>query len=161
MIPTRLAKTLSSLLAVLLPAGCHAPPKPTLADLQFPVLVIYPGAGHERFDSPAALADMSTQRVLMHHDTPLLIDSALRIFQLADLKSTQSGLSLMASAGTGRTPVAFTLTATRDSGIAAARALVQKYCTPLHDGPDAPRRREQLATAETIPQIIAAIEGDI
>ena len=151
---------LGSLLAGGFLAGCgSAPTQPVVSDLQFPVLVIYLNAGHERFDDAASLGDMSMQSVLMYKEPPFLIDSAMRIFQLADLKSTKSGLAIMASGGAGRTPVSFTLTATSDAGVVAARGLVQKHCNAFRDGPDADRRREELAKAETIPQIIAAIEG--
>src|SRR5262249_53654273 len=128
---------LGSLLAGVLVGGCGSPPKPVVSDLRFPVLVMYPGAGHERFDDAESLSSMSTQRVLMYKDVPLLIDSGLRIFQLADLKSTKGGLSFMASGGNGRTRVSFVLTSTHDAGIAAVRALVQRHCSAFQDGPDA------------------------
>jgi hypothetical protein len=144
-----------------LAGGCGSPPKPVVSDLRFPVLVIFPGAGHESFNDATSLHDMSMQRVLMHKDVPLLIDSDFRIFHLTDLKSTKSGLSIMVSGGVGRTPVSFTLTSTSDAGIAAARAVVQRHSSGFQEGSDAERRRERLAKAETIPELIEAIRGEL
>jgi len=158
MILTRLKKLVGSLLAGALLTGCEAPRKPVVTDLQYPVLVVFPGSGYERFNRAEDLNDMSLQRVIMYKDIPLLIDSGMRIYQLADLKSTKSGLSIMVSAGVGRTPVTFNLVATKDAGLPIVRDILIREYGVLREGHDAEQRREQLDRATTIEQIIESIQ---
>lgn len=158
----KLLTALGALLGGILLIGCEAaPPPPRVDDLAFPVLVIYPHAGYEDFPSAESLNSMNTQRILHYRDVPLLIDSTLRVYQLKDLKSTKSGLALMASAGTGRTPVSYTLGRTTQSGVATVREIVLRECSPMTVGIDAERRRELLATAESLQEILAAVDGEL
>lgn len=137
--------------------GCNRSQPPQISDLKFPVLVIYPNAGTEVFGKPEDLNTMSLQRVMMYKDTAGLVDSELRIFQLANLRSTKNGLAIWIDGGRGPTPVAFDLVATQESGLAAARDWICRSTSRFTEGPSADEERANLEAAGTLDELIALV----
>ncbi len=138
--------------------GCNKPPPPPkVSDLAFPVLVVYPNAGMTVFKDAEDLHTMSLQRVLMYKDTAGLIDSKLRILQLANLRSTKNGFAIWINGGRGPTPVAFDLVATQESGPAAARDWICKGTSRFTEGPGALEQRSRLESASTFDELVAVV----
>lgn len=100
---------------------------------------------------------MSLQRILAYKDTAGLVDSKLRIFQLANLRSTKNGFAIWIDAGRGPTAVAFDLVATEESGPAAARSWICKGTSQFTEGPGASERRSKLEGASTLAELIAIV----
>lgn len=154
---TQITRWLGLLVCGALPIlGCNGPPPPPkVSDLEFPVLVVYPDAGMTVFKDAQDLQTMSLQRILAYKDTAGLIDAKLRIFQLANLRSTKNGFAIWIDGGRGPTPVAFDLVATQESGPAAARNWICKGTSRFTEGPQAMEQRGQLEKASTFEELVA------
>ena len=138
--------------------GCNRPPPPpTVADLQFPVLVVYPSAGFSTFENADNLKTMRLQKLLMSRDTAALIDSKLRVFLLENLKSNKNGMSIWISGGRGPTAVTFDLVATKESGLAAAREWICKGTSRFTEGPSAAECWSRLEAATTFAELVAVV----
>ena len=150
---------LRAALAVLL-AGCRAKPQPppTVADLHFPVVVLFENAPATIFQNAA---DLGTMRIGYLHalkGPPPLIDSSFHIYTLSGLASTHGGLWLLANP-TGVTPVTFQLEPSPKSGLAAARELMRSRLEAQTWRRDLDQKRAALATQQTLAGLIATVNA--
>jgi len=145
------------LLALL--AGCRSKPAPppAVTDLRFPVAVIYEKSSAVLFPDATALGTMRIGHLNAVVGPPPLIDSDFRIYTLQELGSTHNGLWLMANP-TGFTPVRFRLERTPKSGIETARELMRARLDKLTWRDDLPERREALAGAKTLTDMVEIVE---
>jgi len=148
-------------LCFLLLAGCHAPPPPppTVADLQFPVVVLYGHGNVRTFPDADSLNTMSIGVLNSAVGPPALIDSQFKRYRLADLASTHNGLWLMMNP-TGTTPVKFTLERAPESGIAVARALFLPFLEGQTWRQDLDEKRRALAAEQTLPGMFTIVHGE-
>jgi hypothetical protein len=147
-----------SLLVLL--AGCRdkSLPPPAVAELRFPVVVIYGKSSAVLFPDSAALGSASIASLNATTGPPPLIDSDFKIYTLRDFGSTHSGLWLMANP-TGSSPVTFKLERARQSGIATARKLIQTRLDAQTWRDDLLERRKALSQEQTLAGMMAIVEG--
>jgi hypothetical protein len=141
-------------------AGCRSspPPPPTVADLHFPVVVLFGNASVGTYPDVAALGTMLIAHLNAVTGPPPLIDSQLAIYRLDQLGSTHNGLWLMAHP-TGSTTVHFELRRTPQSGPEAARDLLRACLDAQTWRHDLEQRRRDLATQQTLPGMLAIVQG--
>ena len=141
--------------------GCHAPPPapPTVADLHFPVVVLFGNTTAASYADATALGTMQIGQLNAVIGPPPLIDSRFAIYRLAKLASTHNGLWLMTHP-TGATPVTFTLERDPQSGLETARALFQHRLDGQTWRTDLDQRRHALTTEQTLPGMLAIVQGE-
>ncbi len=146
------------MLLIALLSGCRDKSEPTVADLHFPVVVIYGTSSVVLYPDARALGFASIASLNAVTAPPPLIDSDFNICILEELGSTHGTLWLMTHP-TGNTPVKFKLARAPESGIAAARALMQARLDDQtwRDGLD--QEREALAREETLAGMFAIVDG--
>lgn len=105
-------------------------PQPTINDLNFPVVVFFSPTIYTLDLTAEELTTMNIQRVLVQQTPPLLIDNQLRLFQMDDLISTSSSSTMLLKAGTGKTPVSFSLKPVRDDSKTEVRKLLIGIVSP-------------------------------
>src|SRR5688572_29571380 len=107
--------------------GCEhksAPPAPPkIADLKFPVMVIHNNTSIKIEENADELQQMHVNYASAPKTWPMLIDSEFNIYTMENLRSTKSGLWLMANPS-GITPVAFDLKRAPESGLKPALDLI-------------------------------------
>jgi hypothetical protein len=150
----------AALLALL--SGCRSkPPPPPLkvADLHFPVVVIFGKASVVKFASAEALGTMSIGSLNAVIGPPPLIDSTFTVYTLTKLGSTHNGLWLMANP-TGVTPVTFELERAPKSGLEAARELMRLRLEEQTWRTDLDEKRRALAAEQTLAGMFAIVNGE-
>jgi len=125
------------------------PPPPTVADLHFPVLVLFPNAYTVLFKDATDLHTMITGVVIALDQPPLLIDSRFNIRTLDYLKTIHGGLWLMMHP-VGVTEVTFTLARAPKSGIDAAREAIRTQLDQLTLPADLEKTHAALAGQTTL-----------
>jgi hypothetical protein len=148
------------LLSVLF-AGCHAspPPPPSIADLHFPVVILFGDTATGSYPDATALGTMQIGQLNALIGPPPLIDSRFTIYRLSKLASTHNGLWLMAHP-TGATPVTFTLERDTQSGIETARTLFLHRLEAQTWRTDLDERRRALASEQTLTGMLAIVQGE-
>jgi hypothetical protein len=140
--------------------GCRAKaPPPSVADLHFPVAVIFGKAGVVMFKDAQDLGTMRIGHLNGVISPPPLIDSHFSIYTLAKLGSTHGGLWLMAHP-TGFTPVTFELERAPKSGIEAARELIRSQLDAQTWRQDLEYQRGVLAAQQTLSAMVATLRPD-
>jgi hypothetical protein len=151
----------AALLALL--TGCRPkptpPPPPTVADLQFPVVVIFGKTSAVKFKDAADLGTMSMGSLNAVTGPPPLIDSSFAIYTLEKLGSTHGALWLMANP-VGYTPVKFELARAPKSGIETARELMRLYLDDQTWRRDLEEMRRALAAERTLPGMFAIVRPE-
>ena len=168
----------ASCLSVLAFVGCADKPPVVpvvtavpVANLTFPVVLIHrdqtTGAcSKAEFNSNAEdLGLMGVQRYsqLAPSEPLLVIDSSGRVCEMRDIQGQRGGLWLMANP-TGLMPIKFTLVERQETGIKAARTLLQscKYLAHATQGPDADDRvREAIGKAATVGDMLNLIRDGV
>ena len=145
-------------LLIVLFAGCRGNPEPTVADLHFPVVVIYGTTSVVLYPDARALGFASIASLNAVKGPPPLIDSDFNIYILEELASTHGSLWLMTHP-TGNTPVTFKLARAPESGIAVARKLMQARLDEQTWRDDLDQGREALAREETLAGMFAIVDG--
>ncbi len=152
---------LSALFATL--TGCSpkpAPlPPPTVADLHFPVVVLFPTAACLLYKDAASLGVMHMNLLMDYSRVPVLIDSEFNICTMEKLGSTHGGLWLMAHPS-GTTEVTFELKRASKSGLEAAREAVGAQLDIQTWRHDIPERHKKLATQTTLAGMLKIVETD-
>lgn len=149
---------LAALLALF--SGCREAPKPrpTVADLHFPVAVDYARGGVVLFADAKDLSTMSIGRLNATAEPPL-IDSSFAIYTLRDLRSTHHWLWLMINP-TGYTPVTFSLEHAPRSGIEAARMQLRTRLDEQDWRRDLDEARRKLAAAKTLAEMVTIVRNE-
>jgi hypothetical protein len=159
-------RVLRWLLPCALFAGCQraapppAPARPAVADLHFPVAVIFGKATVVTFKDAEDLGSMWMGNFLSVDGPPPLIDSSFAIYRLSKLASTHSGLWMMVHP-TGVTPVTFELEHAPESGIEPARALLLAYLDQRTSLSDLEQKRKKLASKKTLPEMLAIVQESL
>ncbi len=145
----------AGLLALL--TGCRAKPlpPPTVADLHFPVVVIFGTTSVVKFADADDLGTMKISSLNAVTGPPPLIDSSFAIYTLEKLGSTHNWLWLMINP-TGSTPVKFELARAPKSGIEVARELMQARLNDQRWRDDLDKARRALAAEQTLAGIFSA-----
>jgi len=140
--------------------GCRARPlpPPTVADLHFPVAVIFGNASVVTFASAADLGTMQVGNLNTVTGPPPLIDSRFAVHTLAKLGSTHGVLWLM-SHPTGATPVSFELQRAPESGIEVARGLLRLRLDAQTWRTDLDEKRRALAAEQTLAGMVEVVQG--
>ncbi|MFH1302995.1 MAG: hypothetical protein ABIK07_18195 [Planctomycetota bacterium] len=136
--------------------GGPALPQPTINDLNFPVVVFFSPTSFSVDHSAEELTTMNIQRVLMQQKPPHLIDNQLNLFQLDELNSTRSSYTLLLNAGTGTTPVSFTLKPVRDETRTEARKLLIGIVNPELPDDEAAAMKSRIRSAQRLTEIFQA-----
>ncbi|MCE9610103.1 MAG: hypothetical protein K8R23_07825 [Chthoniobacter sp.] len=141
--------------------GCRekVAPAPTLADLHFPVAVIFQKGSVALYSDAAALGTMSIGQLNAVTEPPPLIDSSFAIYRLAKLRSTHNDLWLMANP-TGITPVSFTLERLGPSGMDAARELLRARLDAQTWRTDLDEKRRALAAEQTLTGMAGVVRSE-
>ncbi|MDR3402570.1 MAG: hypothetical protein P4L99_08730 [Chthoniobacter sp.] len=149
------------LLPCVLLAGCHAPPPPppSVADLRFPVVVLFGESSVVAYPDATALSTMRIGNLNTITGPPPLIDSQFAVYRLTKLGSTHNDLWLMMHP-TGSTPVTFTLERAPQSGLEAARALLGHYLETQTWRRDLEQKRRALAAERTLPGMLTIVQGE-
>jgi hypothetical protein len=141
-------------------AGCRARPSPpSVADLHFPVAVIFGTSSVVAFQDAADLSLMRMGNLNTITGPPPLIDSNFAIFTMTKLGSTHNGLWLMTHPTVG-TPVTFELECAPNSGIDAARALLRARLDDQTWRRDLEQKRRALAAEKTLGGMVAIVKID-
>ena len=140
--------------------GCRARPlpPPTVADLRFPVVVIYGKSSVVLFKDAADLGTMGISHLNNVTGPPPLIDSSFAVYRLAGLASTHGGLWLMAHP-TGSTPVKFELQRAPASSIEVARGLLRQRLAEQAWRTDLEVKRRQLDAEQTLEGMLGIVQG--
>ena len=148
-----------TILFVLL-AGCRVqpPPPPSIADLHFPVAVIFGNASVVLFKDAGDLGIMQIGNLNTVTGPPSLIDSTFAIYSMVKLGSTHNGLWLMAHP-TGPTPVTFELERASKTGIEAARELMKLRLDEQTWRTDIEQKRRALTAEQTLPGMVTIVQG--
>jgi hypothetical protein len=151
---------LFSLLAVF-GAGCTKKPSPPpkIADLHFPVAVLYSNSSTVSYKDAADLGVMHMNLIIMTDQRPALIDSNFEIYTLDHLRSTHGGLWLMAHPS-GTTEVEFTLTRAAKTGLEAARNAMRAQLDMQTWRDDLEKRRAALAKQTTLNGMLDVLRSD-
>jgi hypothetical protein len=144
------------LLGMLL-AGCSREPPPVVADLHFPVAVLFSNSSAIRYDNAADLGVMPVQLVINSKFPPILIDSQFNILTLQKLSSIHGGLWLMVHPS-GNTEVTFDLKRAPKSGLDAARSAMRAQLDMQDWRTDLDQRRTTLATQTTLPGMLTLLQ---
>lgn len=143
--------------------GCGPEPtaKTTAAEptLRFPAILVWTGESARIVWPENALKTMHVNYVTGHQPQPVVIDSDLNIYDLLDLRMTQSGLALMLNPN-GVTPIAFTLKPHASQGLDAARGLINGCQWLGVDGSDGAEKRDAIAKAESLEEMIAILRPE-
>jgi hypothetical protein len=138
--------------------GCRArQAPPSVADLHFPVAVIFGTSSVVAFKDATDLSTMRMGNLNTITGPPPLIDSSFAIFTMAKLRSTHNGLWMMTHPTAG-TPVTFELERAPNSGIEAARALIRARLDDYTWRTDLEQRRRALATEQTLAGMVAIVK---
>ena len=137
-------------------------PPPTVADLHFPVVVLFPSTTSLLYKNAADLGVMHMNLVMNYSGLPVLIDSDFNIYTMVKLSSTHGGLWLMAHPS-GTTEVKFELERAPKSGLQAALEATRAQLDAQTWRHDLEKRRKKLASQTTLPgmQKIVEVEDDI
>ncbi len=156
-------------LAVLLASltGCSrkpappATPAPTVADLHFPVVVLYPRSLTSLFKDADDLHVMYTQVVINLDEAPTLIDSDFHIYSMQKLHSIHGGLWLMANPNNG-TEVTFELQRAPQSGLQAALDAMSAQLDKQtwHDHDELDKLHAKLARQKTLAGMFNIVKAD-
>ena len=131
------------------------PPVPTVADLKFPVAVIFDESDCRIHHDAADLHVMGLMRVMAYKDWPYLVDNELNLFQLENLISEKNSWQIFLSMGNGSTPVSFTLKTVRDDSHAHARGILTG-CIPSHVSDDESAViRDRIQSARTLSETLS------
>jgi|GEM_PF-2893188 len=148
-------------LLLILLAGCHrapAPaPAPTVAELRFPVVVLYGKSKVSLSTDAAALGIVSAAELNAVTGSPPLIDSDFRVFSLQEFGSTHHWLWHMANPTSG-TSVKFRLERTPRGGLETAREMLRARLDEQTWHSDLPKRRAELAKAQTLAAMAEILE---
>jgi hypothetical protein len=143
----------------LLLAGCTRERAPEVADLEFPVAVLYSTASTMLYSNAADLGVMGVQLVINSSHPPVLIDSGLRVFTLEKLRSIHGDLWFVLHPS-GNTEVTFELKRGAESGRDAARAEMTKQLEMQTWRTDVQQRRETLARETTLAGMFKVLRDD-
>lgn len=146
-----------SLFALL--TGCSKPQPPKVADLHFPVAVLYSNGSNVTYTDAADLGVMRVGHVLATGDLPVLIDSDFKIYTLEKLQSTHGGLWLMANP-VGNTEVTFDLKRAEKSGADAAREIFRTRLDQQTWRTDLGEKRKSLAGQTTLDGMLSALRAE-
>ncbi len=142
-------------------AGCRSKPAPppSVADLHFPVVVLYGKYNVVSFPDPESLGTTTIGNLNAVTEPPPLIDSAFNIYIQQELGSTHNWLWLMINP-VGSTPVKFRLERAPKSGLELTREyfLARLDQQTWHD--DLPKRRAALARETTLSGMIAVLKRE-
>lgn len=130
-----------------------------MADLQFPVVVLYSTALTILYKDAVDLSVMSVQLVINSRTPPVLIDSKLDVFTLQKLRSTHNGLWLIAHPA-GATEVTFELKPAPTSGLDAARSATRAQLNLQTWRTDLEQRRKNLAVQTSLPAMLELLRSD-
>ena len=145
---------LSALLALLTGCTPKPPPKAGVADLHFPVAVLFPSASIVLFKDKVDLGVMHMNYVLDSGGaSPVVIDSNFDIYTMERLRSTHGGLWLMAHPS-GTTEVAFDLTRSPKSGLEAARKAMRAQLDKQTWRHEIEEKRKSLAAQKTLVEMV-------
>ena len=133
-------------------------PPPAVADLRFPVVVIYGKSSAVLFHDAKSLDTARIADLNAVVGPPPLIDSDFRIYTLRELGSTHGSLWLMAHP-TGSTPVSFKLERASKSGIETARELMRARLDEQTWRSDLAQSREALAGEQTLAGMAAIVNA--
>ena len=89
----------------------------------------------------------------MQQTPPHLIDNQLNLFQMDDLNSTRSSYTLLLNAGTGTTPVSFTLKPVRDETQTEVRKLLIGIVNPDLPEDEAAVMKSRILSAQRLTEI--------
>ena len=146
-------------------AGCQraapppAPAGPSVADLQFPVAVIFGNASIVTYKDAEDLSAMWMVNYLAVDGPPPLIDSRFAVYRLAKLASTHGGLWMMVHPA-GVTPVTFELE--RAPANRASKRLapsLRAYLDQETWRSDLEEKRKELAAKKTLPEMLAIVQS--
>ena len=148
---------IAALLAML--AGCSRKPAlpPTVADLHFPVAVLFPSTTSLLYKDAADLGVMHTNLLTGPAGAPVLIDSDFKIYTMEKLSSVHGGLWLMAHP-VGNTEVKFELQNAPASGLQAALDAMRAQLDKQDWRTDLEERRKSLAAQKTLPGMLKIFE---
>lgn len=129
-----------------------------MADLHFPVAVLYSTSSCVLYNDAADLGVMHVNLVNGPEHAPTLIDSGFNIFTLENLRSTHGGMWLMAHPS-GATEVAFELKTAPESGLQAALDAMRAQLDKQDWRTDLEERRKSLAAQKTLPAMLKILEA--
>lgn len=145
-------------LASVVTSGCRAKPAPapvlTVADLNFPVVVVFERSGAYVHRSAEDLMTMSMQAVIMSNSPPHLIDNEFNLFRLDKLNSTKGTLAYMLSAGAGSTEVTFELARVPEKSDEQVRSLLRKLEDPWMTDEQKAELLKVIASAKSVHDIV-------
>jgi hypothetical protein len=76
--------------------SCQKPERaPQIAELRFPLVVLFENSGPLLCQEPAAVKTMHTNYIKLNNDPPVLVDSEFNIYSLDHFRSVHGGLWLM------------------------------------------------------------------
>jgi hypothetical protein len=140
----------TALLAAL--TGCShkpPPPPPTVADLHFPVAVLYSTASSILYKDATDLGVIHMNLLIGSTQPPVLIDSDFNIYTMEKLASTHGGLWLMTHPS-GSTEVTFELKRSPNSGLQAALDAMRAQLDTQTWRDDLDKKRKTLASQKTL-----------
>ena len=148
---------LSALLTLL--SGCKAKQPPKVADLHFPVAVLFSNSSSVSYKDAADLGVMHVNLIMMTDQSPALIDSNFEIYTMDHLRSTHGGLWLMVHPS-GNTEVEFTLLRAQKSGLEAARAAMRAQLDKQTWRSDLDKQRAALAAQTTLSGMLDVLRSE-
>ncbi len=129
-----------------------------MADLHFPVAVIFGNVSVVEFENSAALQIMRAGNLVQMDGPPPLIDSDFAVYRLRKLQSPR-GLSWLIAHPSGVTPVTFALEWAPVSGISAARMLFRSQLDIQTGRNDLKAKRQELDAAQTLEGMLKIVRG--
>lgn len=134
--------------------GCAPKPvAPKVAELHFPVAVLFSTSSSVLYENAADLGVMHVNLVNGSTDAPTLIDSDFNLYTMENLRSTHGGLWLMAHPS-DNTEVAFELKATSKSRMQAALAAMRVQLDKQTWRTDLEEKRSTLSAQKTLAGMI-------
>lgn len=144
-------------------AGCDratvaAPPAPEPV-LRYPAILVWTGVFARTESATEGFKTMNVNTVLSHREQPVVIDSDLKIYDMADLKTTANGFKIMLNPNS-HVPITFKLKPRQSQGLEAARKLLLDCQWIGKDAGNVDETKLAIQKATTAAEIIAILEKE-
>ena len=152
-----LSRILGGTLIIFLLGSCQKLERaPQIAELRFPLVVLFENSGPLLCQQPAALKVMHTNYIKLNNEPPILIDSDFNIFLLDHFRSVHGDLWLMTHPS-GATEVAFELKPQK-SGREKARDLFLHQLQKQTWRQDLKSKAEALSGSKTLLDMLRHVQ---